>query len=176
MTQTFTNALVDADVCWEDANGYIRHGKDKYVHHTVAELALGRQLLSTEVVHHVDEDKANNRPSNLVVCPDESYHRLLHARQKILDSGGCPDKDAYCSHHQTVHSKTEFSTKSSRWNGLHNMCRSATNETRRGKGYSKFDYKRKSDQIFRRALKRGIPMSILTQGESVCPSKEGTRP
>lgn len=35
-------------------------------------------------IHHVDGNKYNNEPNNLVLCEDESYHRLLHTRTRAL--------------------------------------------------------------------------------------------
>jgi DNA-directed RNA polymerase sigma subunit (sigma70/sigma32) len=31
-------------------------------------------------VHHVNGDRSDNRPANLVICEDQSYHQLLHQR------------------------------------------------------------------------------------------------
>lgn len=45
----------------------------------IVEKALGRPLRD-EVVHHVDLDRTNDRNGNLVVCPDQAYHMLLHRR------------------------------------------------------------------------------------------------
>lgn len=50
-----------------------------YTHRVTAEDALGRWLKHSEQVHHIDGDKENNSPSNLLVC-DRSYHKLLHKR------------------------------------------------------------------------------------------------
>jgi hypothetical protein len=79
-------------------NGYIaiyipehpNAGKDKrvYEHHLIAEHALGRVLPPKAVVHHSNEEKADNRSSNLVLCEDERYHRLLHYRKKAYAATG----------------------------------------------------------------------------------------
>lgn len=53
-----------------------------YEHIVVAERALGKPLPNGAVVHHVNLDTHDNRPCNLVICPDEAYHRLLHKRMR----------------------------------------------------------------------------------------------
>lgn len=50
----------------------------KYEHHVIAEQKLGRKLNESEVVHHIDLDKLNNRPENLFICKDNKQHRLFH--------------------------------------------------------------------------------------------------
>lgn len=60
----------------------------QYQHILVAEKALGKKLPPGAVVHHVDGDPANNAPDNLVVCPDQAYHMLLHVRQRAFDACG----------------------------------------------------------------------------------------
>lgn len=52
-------------------------------HKLVAERSLGRRLKPTEVVHHVNFDKADNRPQNLVICTN-GYHRWMHHRYAEL--------------------------------------------------------------------------------------------
>jgi hypothetical protein len=59
-------------------------------HRLVAERALGRALPAKAMVHHVDGDRANNAPGNLVICPSQAYHSLLHQRQDALDACGHP--------------------------------------------------------------------------------------
>lgn len=57
-------------------------GNYTYEHRLVMESHLGRKLKRTEVVHHIDGDKANNALCNLVVT-NQSEHRSHHASQQI---------------------------------------------------------------------------------------------
>lgn len=59
-------------------------GRRVYEHIHVAECALGKPLPPGAIVHHVNGIPWDNRPENLVVCPDQAYHLLLHRRQKEL--------------------------------------------------------------------------------------------
>ena len=75
--------------------GHIRKGKNgnlngmwnpnakrhqgKYLHRRIAEKVLDRPLKRNEVVHHIDENKNNNRNDNLAIC-SVSYHGWIHHR------------------------------------------------------------------------------------------------
>lgn len=75
--------------------GYHYHtigGERVFTHRAVAEKAVGRKLPAEVVVHHVDHDRGNNAPSNLVVCQDASYHRLIHYRERALSESGDANK------------------------------------------------------------------------------------
>lgn len=67
---------------WRDVNRkpstYIKQGS-RHVHRIIAEQYLGRPLTADEVIHHIDEDKHNNDPSNLAVLPNQTYHNKVHA-------------------------------------------------------------------------------------------------
>jgi hypothetical protein len=54
--------------------------KTVYLHRVVAEQTIDRKLRPGEVVHHLDEDKSNNSPENLVICSSASVHRQYHIR------------------------------------------------------------------------------------------------
>ncbi|MGG0891676.1 HNH endonuclease [Cytobacillus horneckiae] len=52
----------------------------QHTHRWVAELMLGRKLKPTEVVHHIDGDKRNNKPSNLMVFSSQREHLNWHKK------------------------------------------------------------------------------------------------
>ena len=58
----------------------------RHTHRVVAEQMLGRPLLKGEVVHHIDGNKRNNHPDNLMVFPSQSEHVRWHASHR---GGGC---------------------------------------------------------------------------------------
>lgn len=59
-----------------------------FAHVLVAERALGHYLPPRAEVHHVNENKKDNRPGNLVICEDHAYHMLLHRRLRALKACG----------------------------------------------------------------------------------------
>lgn len=73
-------------------------GVRKLEHRHVIEQILGRSLKYPEEVHHWNENKTDNTPSNLVVCPDRAYHMLLHRRTRAYDACGHADwlRCPYC--------------------------------------------------------------------------------
>jgi hypothetical protein len=85
----------------EDPRGYKRvpHRKKSVMEHVVvAEKILGRRLKHPEEIHHINEDKSDNRPANLVICPNRAYHMLLHQRTDAYDACGHADwlRCSYC--------------------------------------------------------------------------------
>jgi len=65
-------------------NGYICYkptgGESIMYHRYVMEQSIGRKLLVTELVHHIDRDKYNNDISNLEII-SRSEHMSLHWRE-----------------------------------------------------------------------------------------------
>lgn len=54
------------------------NGKNMSKHRKVMEDHLGRKLLPTEIVHHIDGNRVNNVISNLILCKNEKEHRKHH--------------------------------------------------------------------------------------------------
>lgn len=77
------------------SNGYvlIRVGVDHhladvrgyaYEHRIVAEQKIGRRLKRREQVHHINGNKQDNRPDNLLVASNAAEHHVHHRKQKNL--------------------------------------------------------------------------------------------
>jgi hypothetical protein len=67
---------------------YVGDGKARLEHVLIAESALGKSLPEGAEVHHINGNRSDNSPSNLVICQDRAYHRLLHRRQRALELSG----------------------------------------------------------------------------------------
>lgn len=63
------------------ANGYV------YEHREVAAASLGRSLSADEHVHHDDENRGNNTPTNLFVFRTNADHLRYHATGVRIDMG-----------------------------------------------------------------------------------------
>ncbi len=57
---------------------YHKDGKIRYEHMDVAEQKIGRHLGKHEVVHHVDGNKENNNPDNILILRNDKSHNILH--------------------------------------------------------------------------------------------------
>ncbi len=90
---------------------YKKHAGNVYEHHLVAASALGKDLPSGVVVHHVNGDGRDNRPENLVILQSKAEHNTLHRRQRALDACGNPDfvRCEYCKEYGDPESDDVYS-------------------------------------------------------------------
>jgi len=74
-----------------NSSGYVNIQVDDvpvHEHIYLAEKALGRRLPPGAQVHHMNKNRADNYSYfNLVVCPDQRYHALLHRRMRAQERG-----------------------------------------------------------------------------------------
>ena len=107
---------------------YITHnGERRPAHVVIVEEAIGRRLKGDELVHHRNGVKDDNAPTNLVLCPDQAYHLLLHQRMRALNACGNANwrRCAFCKQYDDVSNLTVRST------GYHHAQCAAAYETAR---------------------------------------------
>ena len=63
---------------FHENNKYLRStfGQKKYIHREVMEKVLGRKLTRDEHVHHINRDRKDNRPENLIVISNREHQKL----------------------------------------------------------------------------------------------------
>jgi hypothetical protein len=113
--------------------GYVvitKGGISKMEHVRVAEAALGKPLPLFAKVHHVDKNKSNNAATNLVICPNEAYHQLLHQRMRALDACGNPDW-RICSFCQQHDDPAVLYIRPNNKQAWHPACRNAHDRAKR---------------------------------------------
>lgn len=72
-------------------SGYVEvwiDGKYRREHRLVMEEKLGRKLKSSEVVHHINEIKSDNRSSNLQLFINRAEHRRYHSKKDYKNGIG----------------------------------------------------------------------------------------
>jgi len=70
---------------WKNKSGYKvfrEKGKIVSVHKRVAEKKVGGKIYKGYEAHHKDENKNNNRPSNLAVIK-RGFHKKIHAKKRF---------------------------------------------------------------------------------------------
>jgi len=88
-------------------------------HRVRAERALGKPLPRGVQVHHA---KGIHDNDHLVICQDAAYHKLLHARMRIVAAGGNPNTEKICGKCRQVKPRTAFPIKRAAVDGLYTRC------------------------------------------------------
>lgn len=69
-------------------DGYIRDSKtDRYVHRIVMEEHLGRELQSSEHIHHIDGNPKNNLIDNLLLVSNSQHRKIENEYAKRDEKG-----------------------------------------------------------------------------------------
>ena len=77
MTEDRRNAMRNARLNTGKGKTYTKtYGR--HTHRIVAEQKLGRPLKPGEVVHHIDGNKRNNNPENIMVFASQALHAKWH--------------------------------------------------------------------------------------------------
>jgi len=72
---------------FREGKEYLRVTDGTHYHRLIMENKLGRKLFSWEHVHHIDENKRNNDPDNLMIVTN-SEHRKMHASTQKRNNEG----------------------------------------------------------------------------------------
>ncbi len=123
-------SLIKEDKVWY-RKAYDSGGNRINLHQKIVEDVLGKKLPKGAQIHHVDGNKHNNDNTNLVVCPNQQYHHLLHTRQRVLDAGYNPDTHKYCSDCKAYVELTLFYKNRCFASGYSNVCKVCSNIRRR---------------------------------------------
>ena len=114
----------------------------KLWHRIVAEKKIGRKLKRGEIVHHINGDSLDNRPSNLQVCASIKEHLAIH-HATDLRSG-----------------RWKKSTASSRYPGVHlckktGLWRAMMSVGDKSKHIGRFKSERAAAKAYKAASRRG---------------------
>lgn len=115
-------------------NGYVFRTPNVYEHRALVEELIGFKLTSKQIVHHIDENPLNNHPSNLIVCENQKYHLLLHARQDAINRGQNIKLQGHCGRCGLVKDKNQFSKNKRMVFGIHNICSKCQSTYKKEKG------------------------------------------
>lgn len=138
-----------------DVNGYVlvwapAHPNARtfgYVqeHVKIVTAIIGRPLKAQECVHHVDENKQNNRNNNLVVCQDLAYHNLLHLRARALRQAG--NANARICRYCKIWDSPDKITFSKQTQPYHVECNRAYQRKRRKKSPTKREVRQALEEL-----------------------------
>lgn len=112
------------------ARQHVGGDRSRRVHRVRVEQVLGRVLPRSVVIHHADGTRGLT--STLVVCPNQAYHKLLHARMRVVVAGGNPNTESICAHCRTVKPRAAFSAHPKAALRVASWCRACSHQRASG--------------------------------------------
>jgi len=111
------------------------HHKYVFRYRLIGEKVLGKKLPPSAVIHHVDGVVDNDITSNLVLCENDTYHKLLHRRTRAYKACGHTKwlKCCFCQTYDDPKNLYVHKEKS----GFHRNCRNEYNKEKRHKNVFK---------------------------------------
>ena len=91
----------------------------KREHRIIVEQVIGRELSPDEIVHHIDGNRANNNPDNLMIFPNHRTHAEHHAALRAEEQ---KDKGKFCRKCGKIRLLSEFYRKNNR-NHMSAFCK-----------------------------------------------------
>jgi len=131
--------LYKGGVSWQGSHGYrdvatsdprYRKNRKCREHTAIVERIIGRNLPIGAEIHHVNEDRSDNRPENLVVCQDRAYHMLLHARAERLKLFGTLTRKRCIGCERVCDLADFYRDRTRSVDGRSNVCKSCCDEKR----------------------------------------------